>query len=170
MRVAVDARPIGPEEVGPGIYTRLMIEHMSALAPDWTFHLYWAKRAPGTVVPGGPNVRARDLGRRGGRKLGNLLFEQILLPAASRQEHCDLLWSPANRMRFVFEDNAPEDILAVTEEMMARLDGSFIESDEDRTLQARYFARFPAGHWSAQVRTPMGRDFLAKHQAYFLES
>ncbi len=88
----------------------------------------------------------------------------------TRGAKCDLLWSPANRMRFVFEDNTSEDILAVTEEMMARLDGSFAESDEDRAVQAGYFGRFPADHWSAEGRTPIGRDFLAKHRTYFLES
>ena len=54
--------------------------------------------------------------------------------------------------------------------MMARLDGRFEESEADRALQARYIARFPADHWSAEVRTPMGRDFLRRHQSYFLES
>ncbi len=88
----------------------------------------------------------------------------------TRGAKCDLLWSPANRMRFVFEDNTPEDILAVTEEMLLRLDGSFAESDEDRAMQAGYFGRFPADHWSAEGRTPIGRDFLAKHRTYFLES
>ena len=80
-----------------------------------------------------------------------------------------LLWSYENSERFICDDNTPEDILAVTEQMMARLDGSFAESEEDRTMQARYSARFPADHWSAQVKTPMGRDFLAKHRDYFLE-
>ncbi len=103
------------------------------------------------------------------RGSGQLLpFERFL--EDTRGPKSDLLWSPLNRVRFVFEDNAPEDILAVTEEMMARLDGNFTESEEDRAMQARYLARFPADHWSAEVRTPMGRDFLAKHQAYFLES
>ena len=73
-------------------------------------------------------------------------------------------------MRFVCEDDRPGDILAVTVEMMVRLDGSFTESDEDRALQERYFERFPADHWSAQARTPMGRAFPGKHSAYFLES
>ena len=53
---------------------------------------------------------------------------------------------------------------------MARRNGGFAETAADRALQARYFARFPADHWSAEVRTPMGRDFLRRHQAYFLES
>jgi putative glycosyltransferase (TIGR04372 family) len=88
----------------------------------------------------------------------------------SRDFESDLLRSPKNRLRFVCEDNTPEDNLAVTEEMMARIDGSFTESDANRALQDRYLARFPADHWSAEVRTPMGRDFLAKHRDYFLES
>ena len=53
---------------------------------------------------------------------------------------------------------------------MARLSGGFEKSEAGRALQARYFARFPADHWSAEVRTPMGRDFLRRHQSNFLES
>jgi putative glycosyltransferase (TIGR04372 family) len=88
----------------------------------------------------------------------------------SRSFESPLLWSHANSERFVCEDNRPEDILAATDEMLARLDGRFEDSEADRALQARYFARFPADHWSAEVRTPMGRDFLRRHRAYFLES
>ncbi len=88
----------------------------------------------------------------------------------TRAPKSDLLWAPSNRTRFICDDNTPEDILAVTEEMLLRLNGGFAETEADRALQARYFARFPADHWSAEVKTPLGRDFLRKHRAYFLES
>ncbi len=95
MRIGIDARCLGPAESGPGIYARQLTERLSALAPDWTLQLYWGKREAGTVIPGRSNVHGRDLGLPGGRKLGNLVFEQILLPKALVEDRCDLLWSPA---------------------------------------------------------------------------
>lgn len=94
MRIAVDARSLGAVETGPGVYTRQLIERMSAAVPEWEFVLYWGRRQQGTPMPGGANVRARHLGLPGGRKLGNLIFEQVLLPAAVHLDRCDLLWSP----------------------------------------------------------------------------
>ncbi|MFB3907598.1 MAG: glycosyltransferase family 4 protein [Candidatus Eisenbacteria bacterium] len=93
-RIAIDARSIGTVETGPGIYTRQLVERLSRLCPAATFHLYWAKREPGTIPPGGANVVTRDLGRPVGRRAGNLLFEQVLLPRAIVRDGCDLLWSP----------------------------------------------------------------------------
>lgn len=95
MRVGVDARSLKRAESGPGIYTRQLLNRLSGLAPGWTFYLYWGHKEQGTVMPGGSNVIARELGRPGGQKIGNLIFEQLLLPEALIRDKCDLLWSPA---------------------------------------------------------------------------
>jgi len=95
MRIGIDARSIGNAEVGPGIYTRQLIDRLSRAAPDWEFLLYGTRWEEGTFFPGGANVRRRPLGLRGGRRIGNLVFEQVLLPDALVRDSCDLLWSPA---------------------------------------------------------------------------
>ena len=80
-----------------------------------------------------------------------------------------LLWSTDIMEEHDYEDNSPEDVLAVTVEMTERLDGTFVPSEEDIALQERYFRQFPPDHWAARIKTPIGRDFLRKHRAYFLE-
>jgi glycosyltransferase involved in cell wall biosynthesis len=94
MRIGIDVRSLGPSETGPGIYTRQIVERLPRLAPSWTFFLYRGRCAEGTRLPAQANVIERELHAPGGRKLGSLLFEQVLLPAALRRDRCDLLWSP----------------------------------------------------------------------------
>lgn len=94
MRIGVDARSLGAAETGPGVYTRRLVGQMAPLAPDWEFHLFFAERSSEVVEIPGRNVFCHHLGRPGGQKLGNLVFEQLLLPAAASRLRCDLLWSP----------------------------------------------------------------------------
>ena len=60
--------------------------------------------------------------------------------------------------------NSPEEIVEVTTEMLLRLSGQWIETDEDRELQARY--REIVDSFQYQQRTParMGAKFLREHQ------
>lgn len=119
MRIGVDARSLGREETGPGVYTRMLVTQMAALAPEHEFHLFHGESMAvpeiidvrGTVGVGETmgqrnpasagsasaprrNVVSHLLGRPGGRKMGNLIFEQILLPNAVSRLRCDVLWSP----------------------------------------------------------------------------
>lgn len=57
-------------------------------------------------------------------------------------------------------DNTPEEILAVTREMLDRLDNKHNVSDDDVELQRRYFGLFPKGHRFAKIKTPIGAEFL----------
>jgi glycosyltransferase involved in cell wall biosynthesis len=94
MRIGIDARSLGNSETGPGIYTRQIVERLPRLAPSSTFLLYRGGREEGAILPAWGNVIVRELGLPGGRKIGNLLFEQLLLPRALEDDACDLLWSP----------------------------------------------------------------------------
>lgn len=60
--------------------------------------------------------------------------------------------------------NSPEEIVEVTTEMLLRLSGQWIETNEDRELQARY--REIVDSFQYQQRTParMGAKFLREHQ------
>ncbi len=68
---------------------------------------------------------------------------------------------------YEYEDNTAEDILDVTKEMIERLEGKFVQSDEDKAMLRKYHALFPDEHWSAQVKTPVGREFLRKNRQLF---
>ena len=65
------------------------------------------------------------------------------------------------------ENNSSEDILDVTQEMMARLDGTFEFSDADRELLDKYFQLFEPGNWSYGIGTPIGLKFLKKYPEMF---
>ncbi len=60
--------------------------------------------------------------------------------------------------------NSPEEIVEVTTEMLLRLSGKWLETDEDRELQSRY--REIVDSFQYQQRTParMGAKFLREHQ------
>ena len=60
--------------------------------------------------------------------------------------------------------NSPEEIVDVTTEMLLRLSGKWLETDEDRELQSRY--REIVDSFQYQQRTParMGAKFLREHQ------
>ena len=60
--------------------------------------------------------------------------------------------------------NSPEEIVEVTTEMLLRLSGKWLETAEDRELQARY--REIVDSFQYQQRTParMGAKFLREHQ------
>lgn len=95
MSIAIDAREIGLDETGPGVYTRELTRRLADCRPDISFHLFFATRPAEGSIPRAHNLIPHVLGRPGGRKIGNLIFEQQLLPAALATHYCDLLWSPA---------------------------------------------------------------------------
>lgn len=65
-------------------------------------------------------------------------------------------------------NNTPEEILDLTKEMFERLDGSFIQSDEEKKRQEKYLAINATYLPVKECKNPYGRDFLAKNP-WFLE-
>jgi len=65
------------------------------------------------------------------------------------------------------EDNSEQEICDVTQEMIERLEGTFKQDKEDRIRVEKYFDLFPADHWAAGVKTPIGRDFLRNNWHLF---
>jgi len=68
------------------------------------------------------------------------------------------------RFGYRYEDNSKDEIAAVTKEMLLRLNGEYIETEEDRFLRQQYRALFPQDHWSYENLTPIGADFLREYQ------
>lgn len=65
-------------------------------------------------------------------------------------------------------NNTPEEILDLAKEMFERLDGSFIQSDEDKKRQEKYLAINATYLPVKKCKNPYGRDFLATNP-WFLE-
>lgn len=81
------------------------------------------------------------------------------------------LRSPAANYRFTelyrkdgYEvvSNTPEEILALTREMLERLEGRAVYTADDEARQARFRALFAKGHYSYGAASRIGRDFLRK--------
>ena len=61
--------------------------------------------------------------------------------------------------------NTPDEILGLTKEMNARLDGTWVTSTEDEELQKRYRAIFPEGHQFYGFPSRISAEFLRQNQA-----
>jgi len=65
------------------------------------------------------------------------------------------------------EENSPEDIYELTVEMLDRLEGKFIESDEDKKFHEKYLSFFKPGHYSYGATSKVCIAFLRRHQHLF---
>ncbi|MBF0385319.1 MAG: TIGR04372 family glycosyltransferase [Candidatus Omnitrophica bacterium] len=61
--------------------------------------------------------------------------------------------------------NTPEEILALAKEMNERIDGRWIEADEDSMLQSKFKSLFRKDHISHGARARIGSDFIRKNRA-----
>jgi len=68
---------------------------------------------------------------------------------------------------YEYENNTPEEILDATKEMVARLEGTWHPSEENQKLLKKYYQAFPVDHWSVEVKTPIGLDFMKKYKHLF---
>jgi putative glycosyltransferase (TIGR04372 family) len=68
---------------------------------------------------------------------------------------------------YAYENNTEQEILEVTREMVERLEGTFVQTAEDKVLLDKYFGLFPPDHRYIKVKTPIGRDFLKKNRNLF---
>jgi putative glycosyltransferase (TIGR04372 family) len=60
--------------------------------------------------------------------------------------------------------NSPEEIIEVTKEMVLRLSGKWLETDEDRDLQSRYREIVDSFEYDQRQPARMGAKFLREHQ------
>ena len=65
-------------------------------------------------------------------------------------------------------ENTPDEILGLVKEMNARLDGTWITTEEDEELQQRYRTIFPPEHECCGFYSRIGTEFL-RHNREFLE-
>jgi putative glycosyltransferase (TIGR04372 family) len=62
-------------------------------------------------------------------------------------------------------ENSPEEILALAQEMLDRLEGAWTPGPQDEELQRRFFALLRPGHYSYGAASRVGADFLRRHAA-----
>lgn len=62
------------------------------------------------------------------------------------------------------EENTHEDILALAVEMLDKLEGRFIESEEDKKLHADYISLFKPGHYSYGAMSRVCIGFLRRYK------
>lgn len=94
------------------------------------------------------------------KKLKSKRNGSYLTLSKALQEGWDKLGIDYNELGYEYEDNTPQEILEVTKEMLARLDGSFKLSEEDENLIQKYFDLFKPNNLSYKVKTPIGLHFL----------
>ncbi|WP_104743539.1 TIGR04372 family glycosyltransferase [Helicobacter cinaedi] len=89
---------------------------------------------------------------------------------ATADEMCESIWKTdfyiSNKLEII--DNTPEEILELTREMFERLDGNFLQTQEDKMLQKKYLDINQTYPLYRESKNPYGRDFLAKNP-WFLE-
>ena len=66
-------------------------------------------------------------------------------------------------------ENSPEQILALTKEMLARLGGTWETTEEDEESQQRFRDIFPPDHFSYGFPSSIGADFLRERTALALD-
>lgn len=103
-----------------------------------------------------------------------------LLRRATTKEYLsfnEIMNSPVSTFRYaslyqqhqiIVEENTAEDILALTKEMLDRLAGEFIESEEDKRLHDQYMALMTPKHYSYGAISKISVNFLKRYQ-YLLE-
>jgi putative glycosyltransferase (TIGR04372 family) len=57
-------------------------------------------------------------------------------------------------------DNTPDEIRQAVAEMMDHVDGAIPDTEEDRTLQRRFWAHFQPSEWNGVFRARVGHAFL----------
>lgn len=62
------------------------------------------------------------------------------------------------------DENTPNDLLLLTSEMLDRLDGKFIETEEDKKLHLQYMSLFKPGHYSYGAISQVCIGFLRSYQ------
>ena len=61
-------------------------------------------------------------------------------------------------------ENTSHEICALAKEMNARIDGTWVSTEEDEELQARYRSLFPPDHPAIGFPSRMGAEFLRQNQ------
>lgn len=90
-----------------------------------------------------------------------LRFAEIFSQPAANYRYAPLYSADGLEAR----ENDAEDILEIAREMLERLDGTYMPSEDDLALQAAYIRLFRPGHYSYGAASAVGAGFLRRHRA-----
>lgn len=85
-----------------------------------------------------------------------LSFKEVLSSPMSTFRYASLY----EENKIIVEENTAEDILALTVEMLDRLDEKFVETEEDRKLHDSYISLFEPRHYSYGAASKVSFSFL----------
>lgn len=88
-----------------------------------------------------------------------LSFNGIMGSPISNYRYASLFSKDSIRV----DENSEEDIHDLVVEMLDRLDGQFIETEDDHKLQQHYLSLFHPGHYSYGASSHVGTMFLRRH-------
>lgn len=89
-----------------------------------------------------------------------LPFKEIMESTISTFRYASLF----TENRIEVEENSSEDILALTIEMLERLEGKYVEKEEDKKLHNQYMAWFKPHHYSYGAPSKISFSFLKKYK------
>ena len=103
------------------------------------------------------------------KKIKNITTGNYLTFQESQEMGLDQVYETIGHLGLGYEDNSPEDIVEVTQEMIDRLEGRFEYHDEDRLLMHEYYDLLSKSRiLCRKVKTPIGRDWLKKNRGLYL--
>lgn len=91
----------------------------------------------------------------------HLCFDEAMAPPIAEYRYATLFRKAGIRV----DENSAEDIRDLAIEMLDRLEGQFLETEDDRKLQQHYLALFRPGHFSYGAASHVGTMFLRKHRS-----
>lgn len=87
-------------------------------------------------------------------------FPEIFAQNLSVQRYAEVF----EQRGVAFQNNSPEEILAITEEMLARLEGGFEVTADDEDLQRQYRDLLSPSDYAFGACSRIGRDWLRAHR------
>jgi len=89
-----------------------------------------------------------------------ITFEEVLGSPAGDFRHTDLF----RQAGVSLIENSPEDVRDLALEMLDRIEGRVVYSEEDEVLQERFVSLMKPGHYTYGSAARIGRDFLQKYR------
>jgi putative glycosyltransferase (TIGR04372 family) len=99
------------------------------------------------------------------KRLANSDGRILSFPEIFASDISELRLSPEyDERKITLISNTPAEILALTTELMDRLDGVDVDTDEDKMLQEQFRSLVEPHHFSWGARSRVGKAFLREHK------
>jgi putative glycosyltransferase (TIGR04372 family) len=96
-------------------------------------------------------------------------YADFIEKTRSRYNGFELYGHEMEARGWVYEENSAEEVLGAVMEMIERLENRFYPTKEDIELLGNYYNLYPKDHKTAQILTPIGRNFLKSNSELFFD-